>query len=290
VLTAIAPPGEEHDGLPGEHRRVITPGFQVSWNLHAPRWCVGRWTGSTRAPCPARARLPDNGTDAQCPACAAGDRGRQIARDAVLGDDDRDYTLYLAWFGAGLLKVGLTAADRGLDRLLEQGAIACTLLATGPYTPIRRAERLISGASLARERIGARAKAEAWWDLPPAAERAACLVTARNLITAQLPWPDRVRMLPCTVVDQAAEFGLDQGPPSSYAEVTGLAGGAVLTGQIHLVIGRRLLLGTSCGPLLIDMRRVAGWTIATATGSAPAGMETTTRARPRDHHDQAALF
>jgi hypothetical protein len=45
--------------------------------------------------------VPEDSTDAQCPACTAGDRGRQIARDAALGDDGRAYALYLAWFGPG---------------------------------------------------------------------------------------------------------------------------------------------------------------------------------------------
>src|ERR1700678_1140170 len=90
-----------------------------------------------RRPCLAAARMPAGTTDAQCPACAAADRGRQIARDTALGDDDRDYLLYLAWFGPSLVKIGLPAADRGRDRLLEQGAITFTPLATGPYTPIR---------------------------------------------------------------------------------------------------------------------------------------------------------
>jgi hypothetical protein len=100
-------------------------------------------------------------TNPQCAACAAADRGRALARDAISGDDGRTYHLYLAWSGPGLVKVGLTAADRGWDRLLEQGAITCTLLATGPYLPIRQAELRIAGTQLARERISSRAKAAA---------------------------------------------------------------------------------------------------------------------------------
>jgi hypothetical protein len=50
--------------------------------------------------------------------------------------------------------------------------------------------RRISGAGLARERIPARAKTAAWWDLPDAASRAA-EITARasewNTATSQIP-------------------------------------------------------------------------------------------------------
>ena len=146
MLTACRLPDNPR-AVPGpEISRPAVPGSPVTWTLHAPRQCTGAWTGTSRRPCPAAAQVPADGTDPQCPACAAADRGRQIARDAALGDDGREYLLYLAWFGPGLVKIGLTAADRGRNRLLEQGAIAYTPLAAGPYTPIRQVERLASAA------------------------------------------------------------------------------------------------------------------------------------------------
>jgi Protein of unknown function (DUF2797) len=162
ILTAAA---VDADGRAGrEHRSQLQIGKHLGWVLVGPRRCVGIWSGTERLSCPAATPIP-SGTDAQCSACASGDRGRALARDATLGDDDRTYALYLAWFGSDLIKVGLTATDRGRDRLLEQGAITATLLGTGPYTPIRRAERTIAAAGLARERISPRAKAATWWDL-----------------------------------------------------------------------------------------------------------------------------
>jgi Protein of unknown function (DUF2797) len=292
VLTACPLPGKPGAGSGPEVRRPAVPGSPVSWSLHAPRQCTGTWTGSRRVPCPAAARLPADGTDAQCRACAGADRGRQIARDAALGDDGRDYLLYLAWFGPGLVKVGLTAADRCRDRLLEQGAITYTLLAAGPYVPIRQAERLASAAGLAREAVSSRAKATAWWSLPPAAERAALLTAARDRLTGQVCWPDRLRVLPCAVTDLAADFGLSRALPSAYAEVTGIREQAVLSGQVSLVIGRHLLLNTSTGPLLADMRRAAGWAIRSAgTLARPGGFSITFRSPPRGQHDyQPPMF
>ncbi|WP_372494494.1 DUF2797 domain-containing protein [Actinoallomurus purpureus] len=155
-----------------EYARPVRIGQRIGWVLTGPRRCTGVWNGSRRIACPTATEVPEKGTDAQCPACAAGDRGRALARDATLGDDDRTYALYLAWFGAELLKVGLTAADRGRDRLLEQGAITAILLGTGPYTAVRRAERTIAASGLATERISARAKADAWWALPTGEVRA----------------------------------------------------------------------------------------------------------------------
>jgi hypothetical protein len=292
VLTACRLP-DNPGAMPGpEISRPAVPGSPVIWTLHGPRQCTGAWTGTSRRPCPAAAQVPAAGADSQCPACTAADRGRQIARDAALGDDGREYLLYLAWFGPGLVKIGLTAADRGRNRLLEQGAIAYTPLATGPYTPVRQAERLASAAGLAAERISTRAKITAWWQLPPPAERAAQLTAARDRIAGQLTWPGRVQPLPCTPADQAADFGLDQLTPGAYTEVTGLSDRAVLSGQILLVIGRHLLLHTSTGPLLADMRHAAGWAIQpTSTPATPSGLSLTARTPPRapDEH-QPSLF
>lgn len=267
-----APPGPEA-------RRPACPGTSLSWYLGGPRRCTGAWAGTARRLCAARAEIPAGGTDAQCPACALADRGRQVAKGAALGDDGREYRLYLAWFGPGLVKTGLTAADRGRDRLLEQGAITFIMLAAGPYVPIRQAERLTAATGLARERIAAAAKAAAWQSLPPPAERAAQVAAARQQVTKFVTWPGRVRPLPEAITDQAGDFGLDRETVGTYQEVTGIGDGAFLTGRVRLVIGRDLLLDTPAGPLLVDMRRVSGWAIRPGTDAAapPAGLTLTAR-------------
>lgn len=270
------------------HPTVI--GQPVAWTLRGPRRCTGIWAGTGRTPCPAQAALTDS-TDPQCAGCAAADRGRALARDALPGDDGRTYHLYLAWFGPGLVKVGLTAADRDRDRLLEQGAITFTLLAAGPYPPIRLAEHRISTALLAAERLGARAKATAWWQLPPAPERARQMRSAQQHITAQMTWPSGLELLPDTVTDQAGDFGLDEAVPSTYREVTGLGSEPELAGTIRFIVGRRMLLDTASGPLLADMRRLAGWTITASAAHTAEGLGTVTRTQPEDRHDrQDTLF
>jgi hypothetical protein len=242
--------------------------------------------------CPCASQVPAAGTGSQCDGCVAADKGLQMARDAALGDDGRDYLLYLAWFGQCPVKVGLTAADRGRDRLLDQGAIAFTPLASGPYTPIRQAERLTAATGLAVERVSGRAKVTAWRTLPPAAERASLLAAAHDRILAAVPWPGRVQLQPCSVTDQARDFGLNLFTPQDYDEMTGISDGAVLAGQIRLVVGRHLLLETPDGLLLADMRRAAGRTFRTEGSAArPGGLSVLSRTPPREHHDQtAALF
>jgi hypothetical protein len=256
------------------------------------RGCCGIWTGSHRIACPLESTVAD-GTDPQCPQCAAADRGRALARDAI-ADDGRAYCLYLAWFGPGLLKVGLTAAERGQDRLLEQGAITHTLLAEGRYPVIRAAEQSVSAAGLARERIPARAKSAAWWNLPAADARLNEVTAAREAIVAHLTHPGAVLIPDGPVIDQAAAFGLGLDLPRSWAEVTAVDSGACLAGEVTLVAGRQLLLSTRHGYVLVDMRRVAGWPFTPTAGDgepADRGLTTVARTRPRNPDGtQSALF
>jgi hypothetical protein len=292
LLTAITQPAE-----PGqvcrEASRAAETGSVISWRLALPRRCTGVWKSRAggRRICPFASQVPAAGFSSQCEAGAADDKGLQMARDTALGDDGREYLLYLAWFGPGLVKVGLTAADRGRDRLLDQGAIAFTPLASGPYIPIRQAERRTAASGLASERVSGRAKVAAWWTLPPAAERAALLAAARDQILSAVSWPGRVQVQPCSVTDQARDFGLDLFTPHDYDEVTSLSDGAVLAGQIRLVAGRYLILDTPGGLLLTDMRRAAGWTFrAEGPAAQLGGLSLTTRTPPREHHDQTATL
>jgi hypothetical protein len=167
--------------------------------------------------------------------------------------------LYLAWFGQDLVKVGLTAAQRGADRLAEQGALLYTGLARGPLVPIRRAERQVAAAGLAREHLSAAAKIPRWWALPPAADRCTAVEEAYHRIHAQTSWPPGVRPLACKVHDQVTMFGLDGPLPPSYRAVTGLLPGGTLVGQVIAVAGRHLLLDTDAGSVLADTRLLTGW-------------------------------
>lgn len=242
--------------------------------------------------CPTSTSILVKGTDAQCQTCARADRGRQIARDAPPVDDRREFLLYLAWFGPGLIKVGLTAAERGRDRLLEQGAITFVVLASGPYATVRHAEKLVAATGLAAERITAKTKAAAWMNLPEAAERAAQLATARQRMNGQVLWPEGISFRSPSPVDQASDFGLDKPLTESWQEVTEISDSAVLCGDVRAVIGRQLILDTPhSGLLLCDMRRTAGWTINTvAAHCAPSGLALAAGPNPGEHHDQPSLF
>jgi len=288
VLTALPLQADSPAGT--ELRRNAGRGERVAWQLTGTRQCTGIWTGGQRRPCPVQAALPLEGTDPQCSECARNDRGRQIARDVGLGDDGRDYTLYLAWFGTGLVKVGLTATDRGSDRLLEQGAIAWTPAATGPYVPIRRAERLTASTGLARERIGSNAKLTAWWNLELPGVRARQLSEAHDRIGRAVTWPEQLNRTRCSVTDHAEGFGLSDRTPA-YSEATAISASAVIAGTIRVTAGHWIMLDTPDGPLLADMRRIAGCQFVPAGPPArPAGLSLAFRSPPRARDEQSALF
>ncbi|MGH3822066.1 MAG: DUF2797 domain-containing protein [Pseudonocardiaceae bacterium] len=185
-------------------------------------------------------------------------------------DDGREYALYLAWFGPGLMKVGLTATERGTDRLAEQGALAFTWLARGRLPAVRAGEQRISASGLAPERRQRRVKLAVWWKLPDQTQRQDDLRTAYQEISETVSWPAGLDREACAVVDLVEPFGLDAFPDACQ-EIIALASGAVLSGTVRCAIGRDLLLDTPDGPILADTRLLAGWPLHPTT-AAPTGL------------------
>ncbi|MGA5703254.1 DUF2797 domain-containing protein [Peterkaempfera bronchialis] len=277
-----------------EHVRVVAAGDRLGWRLGGPRRCIGVWIAGEpqRRPCPHHATVEPAGGAVQCPACQSADQGLALARDRIL-DDGRSYALYLAWFGPGLLKVGLTAEQRGTSRLLEQAALAFTFAARGPLPAVRRAELTVAQAGLARERIAVPAKAEHWWDPSTPERRRHDLAEIRTAAMRALQG-HAVHLLPDgPVVDQVELFGLTGGAPALYHRTAGLAAGAVVSGVVRSVVGRHLFLDQPPGhpPLLLDTRQLTGWTL-TAVGDAhdtpTTGLDL--REQRQEGGDQGALF
>ncbi|WP_329571634.1 DUF2797 domain-containing protein [Kitasatospora sp. NBC_01266] len=275
-----------------EHLRELTAGARVSWRLLGPRRCVGAWLGSAvgQRPCPHGATVEPAGRSAQCPACQSADHGLRLARDQVL-DDGRSYRLYLAWFGSGLLKVGLTGAHRGTNRLAEQAAIAFTFLGGGSLPAVRRAELTVSGAGIARERLPVRTKVEHWWHLPEQRTAHQELAAGRTRALELLAGQALDRYLDHPVVDQRPLFGLTAGAPPVYREITALTEGATLSGELRAPIGRHLLLDTpGLPPLLLDTRHLVGWTLTAGQDAPCAGLRLAERRRPAPTGAQQTLF
>ncbi len=263
----------------------------MGYQLGPQRCCIGVWLAQQqrRQPCPFSHPISPPATRAQCDPCGTADPGKMLARNATI-DDGREYALYLAWFGPGLTKVGLTATERGTDRLTEQGALAFSWLARGRLPAVRAAEQRISISGLAPERLNRRVKLATWWNVPDQTQRHEELSAAYQQIIETVPWPVGLNREAFAVVDQVELFGLDS-LPDSCQEITTLTSGAVLSGTVRCAVGRDLLLDTPDGPLLADTRLLAGWSLHPTT-AAPTGLQLRAcdDTRNDDASTQASLF
>jgi Protein of unknown function (DUF2797) len=251
----------------GEHWLPLRPGAAVGWQLAGPRRCTGIWLADSRRRrfCPYRAEVPRSGGAAQCAACAAADPGRRLARDQTL--DRRTFGLYLAWFGPGLVKVGITAADRGIDRLAEQGALAFTWLAHGPHPAARAAEQAATTAGVA-DRIGRKAKIAGWSQPADPDMRREQLAAVHGRLADTINLAPSMQTLPCHVHDLSGRYGLTGPPPAPTTEVSAAGEGSVLAGTLSYLIGCNAILRTTQEALLADLRLLSGWTLTPHTGPA----------------------
>jgi hypothetical protein len=249
-----------------EHGRPLERGQPIAWEVRGPRRCLGyydRLQGRRRS-CPVDAPRPDGG---QCDLCERADPSTLVARgQAPSGYESTPYVLYLAWFGDGLRKVGISAERRGPGRLCEQGALSYCLVGRGTFNAMRRAEVLLSGLGVAPERLTPRRKHAAWWRIPPASERAAELAGLHAAAAAALRAEPEVAVVPFAAVDLVPVYGLDREVPGRYELVTAVAPGSVLRGNVSHVIGEALVLGPA--PLVVEARVLEGWTLRRSAAAA----------------------
>ncbi|MFF7214049.1 DUF2797 domain-containing protein [Streptomyces sp. NPDC008238] len=257
----------------GDRRSPVRLGDPLTLAVEpgAVRRCTGVWRSGRWTPCPRAAELPERARRDQCEQCAALDRSRSVAADTRL-DDPRPFSVYLAWFGPGLGKVGITAAERGSARLLEQAAVCFTFLGRGPLMAARRAESVLGTALGIPDRVSTSAKRAARAALPPADAREAELRALHEAAAAVPDWRDTLTPTGFRPVDHAVVFGLEPRAPQATAAVTGLAAGTALRGTVVAVAGGDLYLrtaGPSGGVLLLDTHLVPGWPLTASSEGLP---------------------
>ncbi|MYW63878.1 DUF2797 domain-containing protein [Streptomyces sp. SID8379] len=245
------------DGDGSERESAVRFGEGMAFRVAGPRRCLGVWRGGRRRLCPGWDAVPVRGTRAQCAECAGIDRAQSVAAD-TMADDPRPYHVYLAWFGDGLVKVGITGVGRGSARLLEQGAVAFTWLGRGPLMAARRAEELLRVALGVPDRISYETKRVV---RGAAVSRGAEdeLARAHAVAGGLGGWPESLERMPCEVVGHAEVFGL-AAVDGVDAVVSGLAEGAVVAGRVVAAAGPDLHLVERGGRrLVVDTRVLAGW-------------------------------
>ncbi|MFE6852391.1 DUF2797 domain-containing protein [Streptomyces sp. NPDC057674] len=219
-----------------------------------------RCPGARGNPCPLEAVVPGRSTGGRCGACARLDRAHSVAADTFL-DDPQPYRVYLAWFGPGMTKVGITAEARGEARLLEQGAVAFSWLGRGPLMAARRTEEVLRQALGVPDRVAYERKRAARHTLPPAPDRALEVRELYGRAREVGGWTETLEPLDFAAHDHAAAFGLDGLPPFS-GTVTELVDGGVVCGRLLAAAGPDLHLldpGGRC--LALDTRLMGGWVL-----------------------------
>lgn len=246
----------------GGRRSTLPRGKRVAFGVleGGVRTCVG----ARGHPCPVRAAVPGRSTGARCEECARLERAHSVAADTV-ADDPRPYHVYLAWFGPGLVKVGITAEERGSARLLEQGAVCFSWLARGPLMAARRSEELLRAALRVPDRIPYGVKRAVRSSLPGTpAGRAAEIEALHARAVALDAWPEALDREPFRPVDHAGVFGLTAGLATAYGEVRELVAGGGVSGALVAVAGPDLHLATERGTVVLDTRLMTGWELVPA--------------------------
>ncbi|MFJ7957189.1 DUF2797 domain-containing protein [Streptomyces sp. NPDC096319] len=224
---------------------------------------VRRCPGARGNPCPLAAVVPGRTTGGRCPECARLDRAHSVAADTI-ADDPRPYRVYLAWFGPGMTKVGITAEARGEARLLEQGAVAFSWLGRGPLMAARRTEEVLRQALGVPDRVAYERKRAARHALPPAPERAREVEELYRRARAVGGWTETLEPLEFAARDHAGAFHLD-GLPRLDGTVTELVGGGVVSGRLLAAAGPDLhLRAPDSRCLALDTRLMGGWVLEAA--------------------------
>ncbi|MGW3007339.1 DUF2797 domain-containing protein [Streptomyces sp. NPDC001219] len=231
----------------------LPAGKQLAFAARGERLCLGVWRAGRWIVCPYGAVLDGASARDQCARCAQLDRSRSVAAD-TMADDPRPYAVYLAYFGPGLLKVGITAAERGPARLVEQGAVAYAWLGRGPLMAARRAEALLGSALAVPDRFTKAAKRAARGALPPLPERADELAQLHGAAKGLAGWPETLEPVEFACADHAELFGLDR-IPGEVAELGGMTPGAEIVGEVLTGVGADVYL------------RLAGGGVAGGSGS-----------------------
>ncbi|MFS8203296.1 DUF2797 domain-containing protein (plasmid) [Streptomyces sp. CWNU-52B] len=254
----------------GGRRSALPWGKQVAFAVvgEGTRRCVGaRGNG-----CAVGAAVSGRSVGARCEECSRLDRAHSVAADTI-ADDPRPYSVYLAWFGPGMVKVGITAVERGPVRLLEQGAVVFTWLGQGPLMAARRSEELLRTALGVPDRIAYDAKRAVRSALPEAGVRAAEVRELHARAVGLDRWPEALARMPFEAVDHGGVFGLD-GLPPAVAVVGELVPGGVVRGELVAAAGPDLHLLTGRGVVVLDTRLMRGWELTKpGTGTGPGSGE-----------------
>lgn len=271
----------------GGRRSPLSWGKRVAFAVAegGVRGCVG----ARGHACPVRAPVSGRSTGARCEECARLDRAHSVAADGI-ADDPRPYRVYLAWFGPGLVKVGITAVERGSARLLEQGAVCFCWLGSGPLMAARRTEELLRAALRVPDRIPYAEKRAVRGALPGDEEERLCEIREVHGRAVELAeWPESLTRAPFEGVDHLAVFGLDAAP-AARREIGELVAGGAVSGELVAAAGPDLHLVSGEEVIVLDTRLMRGWELVPVGAGPGVDMRFPVREFKEGGHLQDGLF
>lgn len=253
--------------------------------LGADRRCIGIWRSGRRLACSTSTLLEPASRSPQCADCQAMERSNSIAADTRL-DDPRSFSVYLAHHGS-VVKVGITATERGEARLLEQGALSSTFISSGSLLGARRIENLLMTTLGLPDRVSTTRKRAARSRPVTTPERTAALT---DLVSqaAQLDWPEGQTRHDAEVRDHTPSYGLPADGLHPDAALRSPTAGSTLSGEIACTIAGDVYLRTSLGLVLLDTHLLAGWSLKAAEPDALTDVPLVPVAPPEIEQD--ALF
>jgi hypothetical protein len=263
---------------------VVDVGARLALVVGADRRCGGLWWDGRHVPCAVRAAIDPGAKSGQCESCAAMARTRSVATDTML-DDPRQFRVYLAHHGS-VVKVGITATERGQARLLEQGALSSVFLSAGSLVSARRCESLLTTALGLPQLVGTARKRAARLAPGTASYRAAELTAVVHRV-AGLDWPPGQTWATTEPVDHTPAYGLPDGGLAPALQLDPLRPGATISGKVTCRIGRDLYLATPRGILLVDTGLLEGWALTRADADAPLTAGTSPATTTRDPAGEA---
>ncbi|MGW2563097.1 DUF2797 domain-containing protein [Streptomyces sp. NPDC001514] len=283
---ATTPPGLRWASGPSARVRPLTYGQEIAFRAVGQRRC----TGARGNVCPVGAVVPGRSTGGLCPECARLERAHSVAADTV-ADDPRPYRVYLAWFGPGMVKVGITAEERGRARLLEQGAVVFSWLGRGPLMAARRTEEVLRAALGVPDRIPYARKRAVRAELPAGVgERAAEVTDLYARVAGLEDWPEALERIGFEAVDHVGVFGIE-GLPTAWGVVRELVDGGTVAGRLLAAAGPDLHLRAGDGRVIVlDTRIMSGWELAGIPGASTAAVTVTVPVDELPRGVQEGLF
>jgi hypothetical protein len=257
---------------------AVDGGARLALAIGGDRRCGGLWWDGRRVPCTARSPIDAGAKSGQCDSCAAIARTRSVATDMVL-DDHREFSVYLAHHGS-VVKVGITATERGPARLLEQGALSSLVLSAGTLLSARRCEALLTTALGLPQQVHTARKRTARLAPGTGLSRAAELATVAERV-AGLDWPPCQTRTADRPLDHTLTYGLAEEGIAPDRQVEPLIPGATINGKVMCRIGRDLYLRAPDGIVLLDTGLLQGWALGRADDNAPFTARTTPVTKPR---------